>query len=58
VHFKPDESWDVFLDAQNLLKAETVCAAGQQRGHDAAAFLVHERSRSAVGVRYRSSKAP
>jgi TonB-dependent receptor len=23
-HYKPDESWDIFLDAQNLLKAETV----------------------------------
>jgi TonB-dependent receptor len=23
-HYKPNESWDIFLDAQNLLKAETV----------------------------------
>ncbi len=59
VHFRPDENWDIFLDAQNLLQEETVLqAAGQQSGSEAVAFLVHERSphrRSAFAIA--SSKA-
>jgi len=53
-HFKPSESWDVFLDAQNLLKAETVLR--QQVTNDGLlmprSWFVNDR-RLNIGVRYR-----
>ncbi len=53
-HYKPSESWDIFLDAQNLLKAETVL-----RQQVTAEGLTLPRSwftndvRLQLGVRYR-----
>jgi iron complex outermembrane receptor protein len=53
-HFKPSESWDVFVDAQNLLKAETVLR--QQVNNEGMtlprSWFVNDR-RFNLGVRYR-----
>jgi iron complex outermembrane receptor protein len=53
-HFKPQESWDVFLEAQNLTKSETVLR--QQVTNDGLtlprSWFVNDR-RFQVGVRYR-----
>jgi hypothetical protein len=53
-HFKPSASWDVFLDAQNLLESETVL---KQQVTDNGLLLprswfVNDR-RFNLGVRYR-----
>jgi TonB-dependent receptor len=54
VHYKPSESWDIFLDAQNLMQAETVL-----RQQVTAEGLLLPRSwftndvRLQLGVRYR-----
>jgi iron complex outermembrane recepter protein len=54
LHFKPADSWDVFLDAQNLLKAETVLR--QQVNNEGMtlprSWFVNDR-RVNLGVRYR-----
>ena len=54
MHFRPDESWDIFLDAQNLLKAETVLR--QQVNNEGMtlprSWFTNDR-RLSVGVRYR-----
>ncbi|HUQ10201.1 MAG TPA: TonB-dependent receptor [Steroidobacteraceae bacterium] len=54
LHFKPSESWDLFLDAQNLLQAETVLK--QQVTNDGMllprSWFVNDR-RVNLGVRYR-----
>ena len=53
-HFKPVESWDVFLDAQNLLQSETVLR--QQVTNDGMllprSWFLNDR-RFTLGVRYR-----
>jgi TonB-dependent receptor len=54
LHFKPSDSWDVFLDAQNLLKAETVLR--QQVNNQGLtlprSWFVNDR-RVNLGIRYR-----
>jgi iron complex outermembrane recepter protein len=54
VHFKPSDSWDVFLEAQNLLKAETVLR--QQVNNEGLtlprSWFTNDR-RIQLGVRYR-----
>jgi iron complex outermembrane recepter protein len=54
VHFKPSDSWDVFIDAQNLLKAETVLR--QQVNNQGLllprSWFVNDR-RFNLGIRYR-----
>jgi TonB-dependent receptor len=54
VHFKPSSSWDIFLDAQNLLQAETVLR--QQVNNDGLllprSWFTNDR-RLQLGVRYR-----
>jgi iron complex outermembrane recepter protein len=54
LHFRPDENWDVFLDAQNLLEAETVLKqqVNQQGLLLARSWFTNDR-RVTVGVRYR-----
>ena len=53
-HYKPSESWDLFLDAQNILQAETVLK--QQVTNDGLllprSWFVNDR-RVQLGVRYR-----
>lgn len=54
VHYKPSDSWDIFLDAQNLLQAETVLK--QQVTNDGLllprSWFINDR-RLQLGVRYR-----
>lgn len=54
VHFKPDDSWDIFLDAQNLTEAETVL---RQQVNNSGLLLPRSwftnDMRIQVGVRYR-----
>jgi iron complex outermembrane recepter protein len=54
VHYKPSDSWDIFLDAQNLLQAETVLK--QQVTNDGMllprSWFINDR-RLNLGVRYR-----
>ena len=54
VHFKPDDSWDIFLDAQNLTEEETVLL---QQVNDSGLLLPRSwftnDLRLQVGVRYR-----
>ena len=54
MHFRPDENWDIFLDAQNLLQAETVLKqqVNQQGLKLARSWFTNDR-RFQVGVRYR-----
>ena len=53
-HFKPSDSWDIFMDAQNLLQAETVLR--QQVTNNGLllprSWFVNDR-RLTLGVRYR-----
>jgi TonB-dependent receptor len=54
MHFRPDDSWDIFLDAQNLLKEETVLR--QQVNNNGLtlprSWFMNDR-RLTIGVRYR-----
>jgi TonB-dependent receptor len=54
LHFKPSENWDVFLDAQNLLQAETVLQ--QQVNNEGLrlnrSWFTNDR-RLTLGLRYR-----
>jgi hypothetical protein len=54
VHFKPSDSWDVFLESQNLLKSETVLR--QQVNNEGLtlprSWFTNDR-RIQLGVRYR-----
>jgi TonB-dependent receptor len=54
MHFRPDENWDIFLDAQNLLQAETVLKqqVNQQGLKLARSWFTNDR-RFQIGVRYR-----
>ena len=54
MHFRPDENWDIFFDAQNLLQAETVLKqqVNQQGLRLARSWFTNDR-RFQVGVRYR-----
>ena len=54
LHFRPDESWDVFLDAQNLLKAETILRQQVNNGGMTLprSWFTNDR-RISLGVRYR-----
>jgi len=53
-HFKPSDSWDVFLDSQNLLKSQTVLR--QQVNNEGLllprSWFVNDR-RFTLGIRYR-----
>lgn len=54
VHFKPNESWDIFLDAQNLLQAETILKqqVNQEGLKLSRSWFTNDR-RLQLGVRYR-----
>ena len=54
MHFRPDENWDIFFDAQNLLQAETVLKqqVNQQGLKLARSWFTNDR-RFQIGVRYR-----
>ena len=54
VHYKPSDSWDVFLDAQNLTEAETVLRQQvNQEGLQLPRSWFTNDMRLQLGVRYR-----
>ena len=54
MHYKPSDSWDVFLDAQNLTEAETVLRQQvNQEGLQLPRSWFTNDMRLQLGVRYR-----